>query len=104
MSVQHHGFQGEPMDEEMKKLFQRFEDQKSGKAKRTYSDGRKAADDEGDLAFKIGPDEKGEFIKIEFGKPVEWIGLPPENAIALAQMLIKHARAISKDPITIQLH
>jgi hypothetical protein len=109
MSAPHHGNNDLPEElkkhlEDKKELFQRFREQATGQAKRTYSEGRKGADDEGDLAYMIGPDESGEFIKLDFNKSVEWIGLPPANAIELAQSLIKFAREISKEPITVKLH
>ena len=109
MAVPHHG--NGDMPEEIKKhlqeqeeLMQRFREQATGRAKRTYSEGRKGADDDGDLAYMIGPDETGEIIKLDFNKPVEWIGFSPESAVQLAQSLIKYAREISKEPITVQLH
>lgn len=108
MSMQHHNG---GMSEEMRKLFedekaarQRFDDQVKGRAKRTWSDGRLGATDDGDLAFVIGPHPEHELVVIDFGKPVEFVSMAPQQAIELAQSLIRHARAIAKTPLSIQLH
>lgn len=111
MSAPHHGSDAMPDELRMRKLesqqselWKRFENQKKGTAKRTYSKGRTAADDDGDIAFVVGPDDSEKFVKLDFGKAVHWVGLSPETAVELAQLLIMHARAISKKPIVVQLH
>ena len=108
MAFQHHN---EGMSPEMRKLFedqqsaqQRFEDQVAGRAKRAYPDGRLGATDDGELAFAIGPHPEQELVMLDFGKPVEYIAMPPQQAVELAQNLIKHARAISTEPIRVVLH
>jgi hypothetical protein len=108
MSMQHHN---EGMSEELRKLFEdqkaargRFSDQVAGRAKRTWSDGRLGATDDGDLAFAVGPHPEHELVVIDFGKPVEFVSMPPQQAIELAQTLIKHARAMATMPISITLH
>lgn len=108
MSLQHHS---EGMSPELRKLFedekaarQRFSDQVAGRAKRSWSDGRLSATDDGDLAFAVGPHPEHELVVIDFGKPVEFVAMQPQQAIELAQALIKHARAIAKTPVTIILH
>lgn len=108
MSLQHHN---EGMSPELRKLFEdqqaameRFSDQVSGRAKRTWSDGRFGATDDGDLAFAIGPHTEHELVVIDFGKPVTFVAMPPQQAIEMAQALIKHARAIATTPVKIVLH
>lgn len=108
MSLNHHS---EGMSDELRKLFeneqasrQRFSDQVAGRAKRSWSDGRIGPHDDGDLAFAIGPHPDKELVVIDFGKPVEFIACPPQQAIELAQALIKHARAISTQPLKIVMH
>ena len=83
----------------MKRLLEQFE----GKAKREYSAGRIAPDDDGDIAFGIAADPQHKRVIVRFGKPVEWIGFPPEQAIALAEMLIAKAREVSGKPITVKV-
>lgn len=111
MSFQHHSEGTPEMPENLRKLFEdreaarkRLEDQIEGRAQRTWSDGRLGGNDDGDLAFAIGPHPNGELVCIDFGKQVTQIAMPPQQAVELAQALIKFARAMSKEPIVIQLH
>lgn len=100
------------MNPELAKLFQdkqddllkRFDDERSGTAKREYPDGRIAADDDGTLTFKIGSDADKGVVIIQYSMPTAWVGMRPQQAIELAQALIKHARAIATEPLTMQLH
>ena len=46
--------------------------------------------DEGALAYAVGTE--GWKVCIRFPKPITWIGLSPDDAMDLAQCLIKHAR------------
>lgn len=55
-----------------------------------FPNGRLNQQDEGAVACAVGH-EKG-VVKLLFPKPVAWIGFTPEQAIDLAQDLIKHAR------------
>lgn len=48
-------------------------------------------DDEGELRMGVARDPKTGLVNINFGKPVAWFALPPENAIALARTILKHA-------------
>lgn len=50
-------------------------------------------DDEGGLRMGIGFDEVNGLVRIDFGKPVAWLALPPPEAIALAKLLLKQAGA-----------
>lgn len=108
MSFQHHN---EGMSENMRKLFEdeksareRLQAQFEDRAKREWSDGRIGPSDDGDVAFAVGPHPDKELVCVDFGKPVEWVAMQPQQAIELAQLLIKHARAIAKTPLKIQLH
>jgi len=55
-----------------------------------FPNGKLNTEDEGALACAVGR-ENG-VVKLLFPKPVAWIGFTPEQAIDLAQDLIKHAR------------
>ena len=55
-----------------------------------YPNGKLNTQDEGAVALAVGH-EKG-VVKLLFPKPIAWIGFTPEQAIDLAQDLIKHAR------------
>lgn len=54
-----------------------------------YPDGKLGPEDEGELALEVscGPG----IVKLDFGKKVRWIALPPEGAIELASLLASHA-------------
>ena len=56
-----------------------------------YPNGKLNAQDEGALALSVG--REGSVVKIIFPKPVAWIGFTPEQAVALASDLLKHAKA-----------
>lgn len=54
--------------------------------------GKLNPDDEGGLNIGVTKDEHGTVI-INFGKSVEWIGLPPEQVSSFCALLLKHAGA-----------
>ena len=94
----HHG--EKPINSELLKFFQ---EQQQGTAARQYPDGRIHGDDEGAIALKIGSDPEKQLVFIEFAKLTTWSAFTPQQAIELAQSLIKHARAVSKQPVTVTL-
>ena len=57
-------------------------------------------DDQGGLRLGIAFDPVNGVIRMEFGKPVAWIGFAPEDAVQLAKSLLKAAGA-SKVEITL---
>lgn len=108
MSFQHHS---EGMSDGLRKLFEdqkaaqtRLTEQIAGRAKRQWSDGRIGPHDDGDLAFAIGPHPDRELVVMDFGKPVEFVAMTPQQAIEMAQSLIKQARAIATTPVRIVIH
>lgn len=60
-----------------------------------FPSGKLDADDEGGINIaigsQIGPSGKI-VVRIEFGKPIAWLGLPQEQAVQFAISVIKHAR------------
>ena len=50
----------------------------------TFSHGKLSPTDEGDINIGVTHDSKGNVI-INFGTMLDWIGLPPEQAINFAQ-------------------
>lgn len=60
--------------------------------------------DEGEIQFAIKGDLEREKVFINFGKSVDFIGMTPQQAMDMAQLLIKHARASAKSPVSIVLH
>ena len=97
MGFPHHGSRDES------ELIKRWHDQLEGRAKRAYSEGRIGATDDGDLACAINTDYQHGKIIMDFGKPVTWLAMTPKDAFAWAQQLIKRAREISKEPLTLEL-
>ena len=45
--------------------------------------------DEGGIRFAVG--SKNGVVVIDFGTPVAWVGMPPGQARALAESLVRHA-------------
>ena len=100
MSMPHHEVHEQS---ELMKLFKAQKELKE-RAPRQWPDGRISGDDEGAIAFQIGSDPEKQLVAIEYAKPVGFVAMSPQDAIQLAQLLIKHARAISREPLSIQLH
>ena len=63
-----------------------------------FPDGQLSPDDEGELTMGVAHDSKGNVI-LNFGKPCDWIAMPPEMAIQLATTILRHA-GVSKIEIT----
>jgi hypothetical protein len=55
--------------------------------------GKVQDDDEGELRMAVGFDKVDGIVRLEFGKPVAWLGLPPAEAVNLARSLLRHAGA-----------
>jgi hypothetical protein len=58
-----------------------------------YPRGKLSDDDEGSLTLAITI--KDRTVIIAFPKPVEWIGMSKQDALAIAQLLIERANEIS---------
>lgn len=108
MAFSHHNNDG---GEDIRKLFQShneamklFKQQQGGTSKRTYPEGRIGPNDEGALAFQIYGDKERQLIGIDFGKDVREIAMNPQQAIELAQSLIRFARQTSAVALRIALH
>lgn len=97
MSTAHHGDDRARISDVLKRLVEQGE----GTAKRAYPKGRMGGDDEGELAFAVGVDEKHGTVVLNFNKPVSWMGMYPQDAMKLAALLIEKARAMSKEPLTL---
>ncbi len=67
-----------------------------------HPDGKLNADDAGALAFAVGVEEGR--VVLRFPKPVAWMGMTGDEALELAQLLLKHARhAGVTSPLIIRL-
>lgn len=58
-----------------------------------HPQGKLNDDDQGGLRMAIGVDHTG-VVRLEFGKPVAWLGLDKATALMLADNLRKHAMSI----------
>ena len=47
--------------------------------------------DEGELRLGVAYDRLDGIVRVEFGKPVAWLGLPPPQAIQFAKMILANA-------------
>jgi hypothetical protein len=63
-----------------------------------YPHGRVAPDDQGELKVAIAADPANRRVRIEFGKPVAWLSLTPEDALVLAEHLTIKARVLWRRP------
>ena len=57
-----------------------------------YPQGRLGPHDQGEIKCAIAADPTVGRVRIEFGKPVAWLALTPEQAIGLAEKLIDKAK------------
>lgn len=60
----------------------------------TFPQGKLTAKDEGALQF--GVTERDGKVVLDFGTPVAWVGLDPQQAADLASLMLKHARAAGR--------
>jgi hypothetical protein len=60
-----------------------------------YPHGKLNADDEGALRVAVGVDQG--VVKVMFGKPTAWIGMPKKHALALADSIRQQAEALPEE-------
>ena len=58
--------------------------------------GKADADDEGELQMALASDHGNGIVRIMFGKPIGWLGLPSVQARALAALLIEKADELER--------
>ena len=68
-----------------------------------YPFGAYGPNDEGAISFGVGSDVVNERVLIDLGKPVRSMAMTPEQAITLAESLMKHARRATRRPLTFSL-
>ncbi len=69
-----------------------------------YPDGWMGLRDEGGIQFAVK--NKDGKVVVDFGKPVHWVGMNPQDACDLAQSLIRQARNAARatgEPITVHI-
>lgn len=61
-----------------------------------FPKGKLSVDDKGELAVGLAIDEKKGTIIMDFGVPIKWIGMSPEEAMVLADALINLAHTLNE--------
>ena len=59
-----------------------------------HPQGRLDKDDQGGLRMGIAADVRNGIVRVDFGKPVAWLGLDKATALGLADNLRKHAMSL----------
>lgn len=59
-----------------------------------FPEGKLTKTDEGSIQFAIG--EKDGKVVLDFGTPVHWVGMTPQQAAEFASTLIKRAREVAR--------
>ncbi len=59
-----------------------------------FPEGKLTPTDEGSIQFALG--ERDGNLIINFGQPVYWLGMPPQQAVGLAEAIIAKARVIAR--------
>lgn len=59
-----------------------------------FPEGQLTKSDEGAVQFAVG--EKDGKVVIDFGTPVHWIGLTPQQACDIASAILKRARYVAR--------
>lgn len=60
----------------------------------TFPEGQLMPTDEGAIQFRVG--EKDGKLILDFGTPVVWLGMTPQQAISLGELMFAKARQIAK--------
>ena len=85
MGIPHHS--DSEMNEEQERALRRILAEMSGKADREWPDGRISADDDGESAYAIAADPEHGIVRIQFTKPMKWLGLDLKSAETLKDAL-----------------
>lgn len=59
-----------------------------------FPEGQLTKTDEGSIQFAIG--EKDGKVVVDYGTPVHWIGMTPQQAAEFASLLMKRAREVAR--------
>lgn len=79
---------------EERALAERLFQQAKGTSERKYPQGRLGGDDDGEIAMACYVDEKNKVVRLDFMKPITWLGLPKKEALALANALLSKANEL----------
>src|SRR5262245_10830408 len=92
MSAQHHS----PKEQER---VRRMLDEIAGTAERKWPHGRVSGDDDGETTFAIATDHRYKIVRIQFTKPMAWLGLDAKSARELSKMLTEKADELEHAPV-----
>ena len=59
--------------------------------------------DEGEIRIAVSSNVESETVVLAFGKSIEWVGMTPQQAVEIAKCLIRHARQVTREPLTVEL-
>ena len=93
MGMSHH--QSEKEQEAQRRLLNAF----VSKAIRASPDKRLWHEDEGESAFAIATDPQNKIVRIQFTKPMVWLGLSAQEARAMAKLLTEKADELEHSPV-----
>jgi hypothetical protein len=89
MSIQHHN----PDDDSAQR---RMIEEIIGQAQRKWPHGRVSGDDDGETAFAIAADPRYKIIRIQFTKPMNWLGLDVASAKQLIRLLTEKTEELER--------
>lgn len=86
----HHNFD---MNEELKAIRRMLGQDEAEKLGATgqFPNGQYGPHDEGEIRFAIAADVEKQLVLVDFGKPVHSLGLTPDQAVELADLIHKKA-------------
>lgn len=101
MSIQHHSPEEiAAQSEAERRLLAEFLELSS----KQFPNGRISKDDEGETAFAIATDKQNQIIRIQFSKPIAWIGLDLESAKRLHSLLSARIVDLEMIQIAVKTH
>jgi hypothetical protein len=59
-----------------------------------YPQGKLAPDDLGELTIAVIADYENQVVRVDFGKPVPWLGMDKASALSLARGIIAKAEQL----------
>lgn len=99
IAMSHHSDQ--PIPDEFIKKLEDLDGTTFRGATGDYPEGKITESDEGAIQFAVGHDN-GKVV-LDFGTPVAWVGMNPQQAVELAHSLLEHARQCSDGVLTMKI-
>lgn len=93
MGGDHHGYEGN-MDEKERERMKLFVDEFMGKAQARFPMGQLDDSDHGETAFAIAADPVNKLIRIQYTKPVTWIGMYADDVRKFITLLEQKLKEI----------